>query len=70
MKCLCLFQDGVAISADVKLWEQQEAQRKAVALEKVMQFKAMRESQVREKEERLQKVRPQATVDACAGHGK
>lgn len=47
----------MAISADVKAWEEQEAKRKAAALDKVMQFKAMRESQVKDKEERLQRVR-------------
>lgn len=52
------FQDGLAISADVKEWEDLEAKRKAAALDKVMQFKAMRESQVKDKEERLQRVRP------------
>jgi hypothetical protein len=51
-----VLQDGIAISADVREWERQEAARKAAALAKVMQFKTMRESQVKEKEQRLQLV--------------
>jgi hypothetical protein len=51
-----LVQDGISISDDVKKWEQQEAARKAAALRKVMQLKALRDSQVQEKEERLQRV--------------
>lgn len=63
-----LSQDGIAISADVRQWEHQEAARKAAALEKVMQFKAMRESQVKDKEERLRKVRPRLLPSPSNGY--
>lgn len=60
-------QAGVEIMKDVKQWEKQEAERKAKAMEQVLRFKSMRESQVQEKEARRQKVRdcsPKATA-AC-----
>lgn len=50
-------QAGVEIMKDVKQWETQEAERKAKAMEQVLRFKSMRESQVQEKEARRQKVR-------------
>jgi len=43
---------------DVKEWEKQEADRKAKALEQVLLFKDMRESQVKDKAARLQRVCP------------
>jgi hypothetical protein len=41
---------------DVQRWKQQEQAKKHAAMDKVMQFKAMRESQVKDKQERLQRV--------------
>lgn len=50
-------QAGVEIMKDVKEWEKQEEARKAKALEQVLHFKSMRESQVLDKEARRQRVR-------------
>ena len=58
-------QAGRAVDADVKVWEAEEAARKAREHDKVMQYKALQEAQVAEKDARVRQARTPPPLCLC-----